>query len=117
VVSGIFRIGVHKNGGKMNTKVLITKRNRHSEDRELGGTPEQILWGEVILNAIDDFKISVVLKKNSEGISRDRCNPENWIFGKNTGFDIICEYLNIKPDIIRRHLRKWKSDIDSGLGY
>ena len=79
----------------------------------LTGTPETVLWGEVLLRAIDDFKIytahrsdpeaNPVSQKTLRSILADGCDPEYWFFGNNTGFDAVCMVLDIEPDVIRRH--------------
>lgn len=93
----------------------------------LTGTPESVLWGEVLLRAIDDFKTytahrtdpeaNPVSAKTLRSILADGCDPEYWFFGNNTGFDAVCMVLNIEPDVIRRHLRAWISDIGDELRY
>ena len=84
------------------------------------GSPEAELWGEVLLRAIEDFKTYMAYKKDPEtnplsakmvrSIVADGCDPEYWIFAKNTGFDAVCMVLNIEPDCIRRFLRSWLDD-------
>lgn len=93
----------------------------------LTGTPETVLWGEVLLRAIDDFKIYTAHRKDPEenpvstktlrSILADGCDPEYWFFGNNTGFDAVCMVLNIEPDVIRRHLRAWMDEIGDELRY
>lgn len=118
---------------------LKARRSRRRLDRDvapasavhagqyLTGTPESVLWGEVLLRAIDDFKIytahrkdpgtNPVSPKTMRSILADGCDPEYWFFGDNTGFDAVCMVLNIEPDVIRRHLRAWMSEIDDDLQY
>jgi len=98
-------------------------------DQDYSGTtsPEQILWGEVLLRAIDDFKIYTANRKDPEdnpvtektmcSIIADGCDPEYWFFAENTGFDAICLQLSIEPDVVRRHLRGWMDKIDDELRY
>jgi hypothetical protein len=93
----------------------------------LTGTPESVLWGEVLLRAIDDFKVytanrsdpeaNPVSAKTLRSILADGCDPEYWFFGTNTGFDAVCMVLNVEPDVIRRHLRAWIDDIGDELRY
>jgi hypothetical protein len=93
----------------------------------LTGTPESVLWGEVLLRAIDDFKIYTAHRKDPDAnpvstktlrsILADGCDPEYWFFGDNTGFDAVCMVLNIEPDVIRRHLRAWMEEIGDDLQY
>jgi len=93
----------------------------------LTGTPESVLWGEVLLRAIDDFKVytahrsdptaNPVSAKTLRSILADGCDPEYWFFGTNTGFDAVCMVLNVEPDVIRRHLRAWIDEIDDELRY
>ena len=93
----------------------------------LTGTPESVLWGEVLLRAIDDFKIytsnrqdpkaNTTSPKTLRAILADGCDPEYWFFGENTGFDAVCMVLNIEPDVIRRHLRAWIDEIGDELRY
>jgi hypothetical protein len=93
----------------------------------LTGTPESVLWGEVLLRAIDDFKVytahrsdpeaNPVSAKTLRSILADGCDPEYWFFGDNTGFDAVCMVLNVEPDVIRRHLRAWIDEIDDELRY
>ncbi|NKB88648.1 MAG: hypothetical protein GKS06_10550 [Acidobacteria bacterium] len=93
----------------------------------LTGTPESVLWGEVLLRAIDDFKVytahrsdpeaNPVSAKTLRSILADGCDPEYWFFGDNTGFDAVCMVLNVEPDVIRRHLRAWVDEIDDELQY
>lgn len=93
----------------------------------LSGTPEMVLWGEVLLRAIDDFKIYTAHRKDPDenpvstktlrSILADGCDPEYWFFADNTGFDAVCLSLNIEPDVIRRHLRAWMDEIDDDLRY
>ena len=93
----------------------------------LTGTPETVLWGEVLLRAIDDFKIytahrtdpeaNPVSAKSLRSILADGCDPEYWFFGNNTGFDAVCMVLNIEPDVIRRHLRAYIDEIGDELRY
>ena len=118
---------------------LTIRRSRTRLDRDvappgsvhaaqyLTGTPESVLWGEVLLRAIDDFKIytahrndpdaNPVSAKTLRSILADGCDPEYWFFGDNTGFDAVCMVLNIEPDVIRRHLRAWVADIGDELRY
>ncbi len=84
------------------------------------GTPEAELWGEVLLRAIEDLKIYMAYRKDPEAnplsakmvrsIVADGCDPEYWIFGKETGFSAVCMVLNVEPDCIRRFLRNWLSE-------
>jgi len=93
----------------------------------LTGTSESVLWGEVLLRAIDDFKkytshrqdpeANPVSAKTLRSILADGCDPEYWFFGVNTGFDAVCMVLNIEPDVIRRHLRAWIDEIGDELRY
>ncbi len=121
------------------TNYLTARRSRPRLDREvppagsvhaaqyLTGTPESVLWGEVLLRAIDDFKIYTANRKDPEqnpvsgktlrSILADGCDPEYWFFGNNTGFDAVCMVLNIEPDVIRRHLRSWMEEIGDELRY
>lgn len=118
---------------------LSQRRSRRRLDRDvapagsihagqyLNGTPESVLWGEVLLRAIDDFKVytanrvdsdaNPVSPKTLRSILADGCDPEYWFFGDNTGFDAVCMVLNIEPDVIRRHLRAWIEDIGDELQY
>jgi hypothetical protein len=43
--------------------------------------------------------------KMVRSIVADGCDPEYWIFGKETGFPAVCMVLNVEPDCIRRFLR------------
>lgn len=119
--------------------VLKARRSRRRLDHDvapagsihagqyLTGTPESVLWGEVLLRAIDDFKIytahrtdpqaNPVSTKSLRSILADGCDPEYWFFGNNTGFDAVCMALNIEPDVIRRHLRAWVEEIGDELRY
>ena len=93
----------------------------------LTGTPEMVLWGEVLLRAIDDFKTYSAHRKDPEqnpvstkmlrSILADGCDPEYWFFANNTGFDAVCMVLNIEPDVIRRHLRAGMDEIGDELTY
>lgn len=93
----------------------------------LTGTPESVLWGEVLLRAIDYFKVytshrsdpeaNPVSAKTLRSILADGCDPEYWFFGDNTGFDAVCMVLNVEPDVIRRHLRAWVDEIGDELKY
>ena len=84
------------------------------------GTPEAELWGEVLLRAIEDLKTYMAYRKDPEAnplsaqmvrsIVADGCDPEYWIFGKETGFSAVCMVLNVEPDCIRRFLRNWLSE-------
>jgi hypothetical protein len=75
------------------------------------------LWGEVLLRAIEDFKTYMAYRKDPKeyplsakmvrSIVADGCDPEYWIFGKQTGFSAVCMVLNVEPDCIRRFLRNW----------
>jgi len=118
---------------------LNTRRSRPRLERDvapagtvhaaqyLTGTPESVLWGEVLLRAIDDFKIYTAHRRDPEAnpvstktlrsILADGCDPEYWFFGDNTGFDAVCMVLNIEPDVIRRHLRNWMNEIGEALQY
>jgi hypothetical protein len=81
------------------------------------GSPEAELWGEVLLRAIEDFKTYMAYRKDPKeyplsakmvrSIVADGCDPEYWIFGKQTGFSAVCMVLNVEPDCIRRFLRNW----------
>ncbi len=81
------------------------------------GSPEADLWGEVLLRAIEDFKTYMAYRKDPEenplsakmvrSIVADGCDPEYWIFAKDTGFGAVCMVLNVEPDCIRRFLRNW----------
>ena len=48
--------------------------------------------------------------KMVRSIVADGCDPEYWIFGKETGFSAVCMVLNVEPDCIRRFLRNWLSE-------
>lgn len=81
------------------------------------GSPEAELWGEVLLRAIEDFKTYMAYRKDPvenplsakmvRSIVADGCDPEYWIFAKDTGFSAVCMVLNVEPDCIRRFLRNW----------
>jgi hypothetical protein len=81
------------------------------------GSPEADLWGEVLLRAIEDFKTYMAYRKDPvehplsakmvRSIVADGCDPEYWIFAKDTGFGAVCMVLNVEPDCIRRFLRNW----------
>lgn len=81
------------------------------------GSPEAELWGEVLLRAIEDFKTYMAYRKDPEAnplsakmvrsIVADGCDPEYWIFARQTGFSAVCMVLNVEPDCIRRFLRNW----------
>jgi hypothetical protein len=81
------------------------------------GSPEAELWGEVLLRAIEDFKTYMGYRKDPQeyplsakmvrSIVADGCDPEYWIFAKETGFSAVCMVLNVEPDCIRRFLRNW----------
>ena len=84
------------------------------------GSPETELWGEVLLRAIEDLKTYMAYRKDPEenplsakmvrSIVADGCDPEYWIFAKETGFSAVCMVLNVEPDCIRRFLRNWMSE-------
>jgi hypothetical protein len=123
----------------MSNSQLNVRRSHPRLDREvaptgsihatqyLTGTPESVLWGEVLLRAIDDFKTytshrqdpeaNPVSAKTLRSILADGCDPEYWFFGVNTGLDAVCMVLNIEPDVIRRHLRAWIDEIGDELRY
>ena len=81
------------------------------------GSPEAELWGEVLLRAIEDFKTLMAYRKDPQenplsakmvrSIVADGCDPEYWIFARQTGFSAVCMVLNVEPDCIRRFLRNW----------
>jgi hypothetical protein len=87
------------------------------------GSPEAELWGEVLLRAIEDFKTYMAYRKDPEAhplsakmvrsIVADGCDPEYWIFAKQTGFSAVCMVLNVEPDCIRRFLRNWLKETHS----
>lgn len=92
------------------------------------GSQEALLWGEVLMRAIEDFKAYMAYrkdpKKNSisaktlRSILADGCDPEYWFFAKHTGFDAVCMVLDLEPDCIRRFLRKWlKQTLDMEPSY
>ncbi len=84
------------------------------------GSPEAERWGEVLLRAIEDLKTYMAYRKDPvanplsakmvRSIVADGCDPEYWIFGKETGFSAVCMVLNVEPDCIRSFLRNWLSE-------
>jgi len=83
-------------------------------------TPEANLWGEVILRAIRDLWVYMAHRKDPKAhpltANRrrrivDGCDPERWIFAKNTGFFDVCQVLNVKPCRIRTLLREQLKEV------
>jgi len=100
----------------LNSESANERESQHQFVPSLG-SPEAELWGEVLLRAIEDFKTYMAYRKDPEvhplsakmvrSIVADGCDPEYWIFAKQTGFSAVCMVLNVEPDCIRRFLRNW----------
>jgi len=105
-----------RNAGHLNSQAEIDSSQQHQFVPQLG-SPEAELWGEVLLRAIEDFKTYMAYRKDPKAnplsakmvrsIVADGCDPEYWIFGKQTGFSAVCMVLNVEADCIRRFLRGW----------
>jgi len=102
--------------GPLNPESEIDSNRQHQFVPALG-SPEAELWGEVLLRAIEDFKTYMAYRRDPQvnplsakmvrSIVADGCDPEYWIFAKETGFSAVCMVLNVEPDCIRRFLRNW----------
>jgi hypothetical protein len=96
------------------------KHSNKGVSRRDSNNPEAELWAEVLKRAVEDFKTYMAYRKNPElnplsakmvrSIVADGCDPEYWIFARNTGFDAVCMVLSIEPDCVRRTLRTWLAE-------
>ena len=79
--------------------------------------PEQRLMMAVLTCAVEDFqKYATATKVSDKRLFR---SAEDWIFLKDPpweySFDVVCEYLNLNPDYIRKGLILWLSKFKEDL--
>lgn len=77
---------------------------------------ERLLWAAVIKRAIDDYRtvlryraqnaLSKAEEQRLAKIYNHGSDPEKWIFEDDSGFEDICRYVGLNPDLARASLRR-----------